>query len=146
MVDQTIESRQDWEHFPHDADIGVRGFGDTPAEAFANAARALTAIVVPLDTVAADRTIDVECATPDLEVLFVDWLNAVIFEMATRHMLFRDFKVDIVDGVLKGQAIGEPVDVERHRPAVEPKGATFTALNVGRDPDGRWIAQCIVDV
>jgi protein archease len=23
-----------WEHFPHDADAGVRGYGGTPAEAF----------------------------------------------------------------------------------------------------------------
>ena len=31
-----------WEHFPHDADIGIRGFGATPAEAFEQAAVALT--------------------------------------------------------------------------------------------------------
>ena len=27
-----------WEHFAHDADIGIRGWGATPAEAFAQAA------------------------------------------------------------------------------------------------------------
>ncbi len=34
-----------WEHFPHAADVGVRGFGKTPAEAFEQAALALTAVV-----------------------------------------------------------------------------------------------------
>jgi len=37
-----------WEHFPHEADIGVRGFGATPAEAFEQAALALTAAVTYL--------------------------------------------------------------------------------------------------
>jgi SHS2 domain-containing protein len=27
-------NRRRWEHFPHDADIGVRGFAESPASAF----------------------------------------------------------------------------------------------------------------
>jgi len=34
-----------WEHFPHDADVGIRGFGPTAAAAFEQAACALTAAV-----------------------------------------------------------------------------------------------------
>jgi protein archease len=34
-----------WEHFPHDADVGVLGLGATPAEAFAQAAMATTAVI-----------------------------------------------------------------------------------------------------
>ena len=34
-----------WEHFAHDADIGLRCFGRTMAEAFEQSAVALTAIV-----------------------------------------------------------------------------------------------------
>jgi SHS2 domain-containing protein len=37
------------------------------------------------------------------------------------------------------------VDVARHEPAVEIKGATYTALRLER-LDGHWVAQCIVDV
>ena len=33
-----------WEHFPHRADMGVRGWGRTPEEAFGSAALALTAV------------------------------------------------------------------------------------------------------
>jgi len=43
-------------------------------------------------------------------------------------------------------AWGEPIDVERHRPTVEIKGATFTELAVRRNSDGFWLAQCVVDV
>ena len=88
----------------------------------------------------------VRCQAPDLELLFVEWLNAIIYEMAVRNMLFGRFSVRIEDDRLEGTLWGEPVDVERHAPACEPKGATYTALKVAKDADGRWSAACIVDV
>ena len=48
--------------------------------------------------------------------------------------------------MLRATAWGEPVVVARHRPAVEVKGATYTALCVARQPDGRCLAQTVVDV
>lgn len=134
-----------WEHFPHDADIGIRGWGATPAEAFEQAACALTAAVTQAK-VASQSEAHVSCAAPDLELLFVEWLNAVIYEMAVRRMLFGQFAVRIADGRLEATLRGEPVDVARHAPASEPKGATYTALKVARDADGIWSAGCIVDV
>jgi len=47
---------------------------------------------------------------------------------------------------LEARAWGEPIDRERHKPAVEVKGATYTALSVARRDDGTWVAQCVVDV
>jgi len=73
----------------------------------------------------------------------VDWLNALVFEMATRRMLFSQFTVHIEDGRRQGQAVGEAVDMARHRPTVEIKGAE---LHGGEDPDGCRRAQCVVDV
>jgi SHS2 domain-containing protein len=137
-------SRARWEHFPHDADVGVRGFGATPAEAFAQAALALTAVatrarIEPLSP------LEVRCEAPDLELLFVDWLNAIIYEMAVRRMLFARFDVRIEGTELQATLWGEPVDVARHAPACEPKGATYTALRVAQESEG-WSAACIVDV
>jgi SHS2 domain-containing protein len=66
--------------------------------------------------------------------------------MATRDMIFCRFTVTIEGAALSAQAWGEDVDVERHRPAAEVKGATYTALEVSRAADGRWMAQCVVDV
>ena len=56
------------------------------------------------------------------------------------------FAVRIGDGQLKGTLWGEPVDVARHAPACEPKGATYTALRVAQDADNIWSAGCVVDV
>jgi protein archease len=42
-------SKAGWEHFPHDADVGVRGPDATTAEAFEQAAHALTAVITHAD-------------------------------------------------------------------------------------------------
>jgi tRNA nucleotidyltransferase (CCA-adding enzyme) len=138
-------TRGNWEHFPHDADVGVRGFGKTASVAFEQAALALTAVVTDAD-VAGIALVEVACEAPDVELLFVEWLNAVIFEMSVRRMLFGRFSVRIDGSRLQGQLWGEPVDVSRHRPACEPKGATYTALRVAPDANGTWSAGCVVDV
>ncbi len=145
MNASTIQSASRWEHFPHDADVGIRGFGATAAEAFEQAALALTAVVTHAEVKPA-VAVAVTCEAPERELLFVEWLNAIIYEMAVRGMLFGRFAVRLDGGRLEGTLWGEPVDVERHAPACEPKGATYTALRVAQDPDGLWSAACIVDV
>ena len=135
-----------WEHFHHEADIGVRGCGDTMAEAFEQAALAMTAVIVDPDTLATPDMVELTVTAPDREILLTEWLNGLIYEMATRRMLFGRFEVSLVNGELHGKAWGEPIDIGRHCPTVEIKGATFTELAVRRRGDGSWLAQCVVDV
>lgn len=126
--------------------MGVRGFGPTLAAAFEEAALAMTAAIVEPARVAARDKVAVACQAPDDELLLAEWLNQLVYEMATRRMLFSRFEVRIADHRLEGAAWGEPIDPRRHEPGVEVKGATLTALQVRREADGRWIAQCVIDV
>ena len=135
-----------WQHFEHGADIGVSGCGATLAEAFAQAALALTAVITDPDNVVAQTAIELDCEATDSELLFVDWLNALIYEMANRHMLFSRFEVAIDGNHLHARVWGEAIDRHRHQPTVEIKGATYTALHVYEDSDGAWYAQTVVDV
>ncbi|GAB4295163.1 MAG: archease [Thiohalomonadaceae bacterium] len=135
-----------WQHFPHAADIGVAGIAPDLAGAFAQAALALTAVICDPQRVRAEYLVEIACTAPDMELLLVDWLNALIYEMAVRHMLFSRFEVQLDGTQLRASAWGEPVDVARHRPAVEVKGATYTELGVFQDAQGLWHAQCVVDV
>lgn len=135
-----------WEHFQHGADIGIRGIGPSKSQAFEQAALALTAVVTAPEQVRSVTGIDIRCDSTDDEFLFLDWINALIFEMSTRNMLFSRFSVVLDEAALSATAWGEPVDVARHSPAVEPKGATFTELAVRQIRDGVWIAQCVIDV
>ncbi len=116
------------------------------ASAFEQAALALTAVVTDPAGVLAEEEIQIQCRAPDPESLLVDWLNAVVYEMATRSMLFSEFDVDIYQSRLRARIRGEPVDRDSHQPAVEVKGATFTELQVREQEDGLWLAQCVVDV
>ena len=134
-----------WEHFPHDAYIGVRGFGATKAEAFEQAALAMTAVITDPAAVEQREAVDIACEAPDDELLLAEWLNNLIYEMAVRKMLFSRFAVQIDGAQLRAQAWGERTDASRHHPAVEVKGATYTALRVTHDPAG-WVAQTVVDV
>jgi protein archease len=138
--------RKRWEHFSHMADIGIRGIGATKEEAFEQAAIGLTAVVTDANSLEAKIVVKVSCEAPDDELLFVDWLNAIIYEMSTRKMLFCRFEVHIDHSNLQGILWGQHVDVAKHEPATEIKGATYTELRVNRDVDGAWIAQCVVDV
>jgi SHS2 domain-containing protein len=134
-----------WEHFEHGSDIGIRGHGSTLEEAFEQAALALTAVLTDPALVGASIVVDVQCNAPDRELLLVDWLNALVYEMATRRALFARFEVTIEGNELHARAWGAPVERSRHAPAVEIKGATYTELRVSRDAQG-WVAQCVVDV
>jgi tRNA nucleotidyltransferase (CCA-adding enzyme) len=139
-------SEAHWEHLPHGADIGVRGIGRSKAEAFEQAAVALTAVVTDPQSVSGKIPVEVECAAADDELLLVEWLNALIYEMATRKMLFAKFTVRIEGNQLVGKAWGEAIDLDKHDAAVEVKGATCTDLKVAQDETGSWRAQCVVDV
>lgn len=135
-----------WEHFEHMADMGVRGIGPSREAAFEEAALAMCAAISDPVLARPETLVEVDCNAKDDELLFVDWLNALIAEMSARRMIFGKFEVRIANGHLHGRAWGETVDPVRHHPAVEVKGATLTELKVTQDINGLWTAQCVVDV
>jgi SHS2 domain-containing protein len=144
LVRKSAVSGVGWEHFTHGADIGVRGYGPSLEEAFEQAALALAAVVTDVP-VTPKIAVTVVCEAPDNELLLVEWLDAIIYEMAARRMLFGRFSVSIRGRRLYGTAWGESVQ-PRHAPACEPKAATMTELRVARDSEGMWSAGCIIDV
>jgi SHS2 domain-containing protein len=135
-----------WEHFQHIADVGIRGMGRTVEEAFVEGAHALMAVMTEPDHVCTDECVEVQCEAEDLELLFADWLNALIYEMDVRKMAFGRFEVEINGSRLTGRAWGEPLDADRHPIAVGVKAATYMELKVYQRDDGVWVAQCVVDV
>jgi SHS2 domain-containing protein len=135
-----------WEHFEHGADIGIRGIAPTLEQAFEQAAVGMTAVITNPDQITASKAVSIRCKAPDNELLLLDWINELVYKMAVQGLLFRRYQVSIHDGGLSAKAFGEAVDRQKHQPAVEIKGATFTELRVYQQSDGLWVAQCIVDV
>ena len=134
-----------WEHFEHGADIGVRGVGASKAEAFEQAALALTAVITDPLCVDERETVHIRCGAADDELLLANWLNALVREMTARRMLFARFHVQLNGRRLEARALGEPISTPRHQPALAVKGVTYVALRVAPLHDG-WLAQTVVDV
>jgi tRNA nucleotidyltransferase (CCA-adding enzyme) len=135
-----------WEHFPHEADMGIRGVGATKEQAFEQAATALTAVITEPASVELKGQVEIACEAADDEMLLIEWLSSLLFEMDSRKMLFGRFEVHIERQRLRAVCWGEKADAAKHSPAVEVKGATYTALSVRQTDEGNWIAQCVVDV
>jgi len=139
-----------WEHFEHAADVGIRGYGPTRSAAFEQAALALTAVMAKPEALKPSVRITLVCEAPDDEVLLVDWLNALIYEMGVRRLLFGRFAVHMDEhwptgSRLEAEAWGQPLESLVDRPTVEVKGATYTDLRMAREHH-TWVAQCVVDV
>jgi len=117
-----------WELYSHDADIGIRGFGSTIGAAFEAIGVALTAAVCEPVTVHARTPVTVRCSAADIESLLYDWVNAIVYEMAVRRMLFSRYEAGIDGHELHGTLWGEPLEIRR------------------QDANGSWVAQCVIDV
>jgi SHS2 domain-containing protein len=151
-----------WEHFAHQADIGIKASAKSLDKTFEQAAIALTAIITEPEKVEAKEPVQIECSAENEELLLVNWLSAVIYEMDVRKMLFSRFEVRI-DPAPSGNSIlnarrcgvdnlnlsatiwGEKINPEKHSPAVEPKAVTYNQLSV-KNEKGKWIVQCVIDV
>ena len=134
-----------FETFEHEADIGIRGFGSSVKEAFESAAIALYSVMVNIDAVKPKEMRTLTVSAPDRELLLVEWLNALLAISDIERLIFSKFEVKIEGTTLNGAAWGEALDRERHEPRVEVKGATYHLLSV-KEEDGRYTAQCVVDV
>jgi len=143
--DRGTEGQKSYETFEHEADIGIRGFGSTLDEAFANAASALYSVMVDVAKVEQQEFRGVNVTANDQEQLLVEWLNALLAVSDIERMVFSKFEVLIEGTRLAGTAWGEHLDRERHHAHVEVKGATYHMLCV-REDEGRFVAQCVVDV
>lgn len=138
------------EQFEHAADVGVRGIGATPEEAFAGAARALTRLLAEEPgSVRESEQLPIACEAAGLEELLPAFLDELIYLFASRRIVLARLELAIDASAsaarLVGHGWGERWDPTRHAATVEPKGATFTALKVARQGT-HWIAQCVVDV
>ncbi len=134
-----------YETFDHRADIGIRGYGNSMEEAFENGAKAMFSVMVDIDDVKSVDKEEIRCEAPDLEMLFVEWLNGLLSVSYLHGKFFSNFKVAITGNKLEGSAWGEGFDKERHHVMTEVKAATYSMLKIEKE-EGLYMAQCVVDV
>ncbi len=135
-----------FEVFEHTADVGLRIRAADVNGLFRDAAEALFAVIVgDPGTIRPEREFEFRVAAEAHEELLHDWLAELLYTFDVRHVVLRDFKVEVGAVSLAAWARGEPIDPKRHPIDREVKAITYHALKIERVPDG-WLAEVILDL
>lgn len=130
----------------HTADIGFEAFGATREGVFANAARALTHLMVDLETILPLEGLSLRAEGSDMPNLLVNWLSEVLYLFDAEGWLFRDFEIEnLTDRSLTAKARGEKFDRTRHQAKLLVKAITYHQLDLRNTGQG-WRAQVYVDI
>jgi len=133
-----------FELIEHTADIGLVAYGQSLAEAFANAAYGLFSIIAELETVKEAESRQVELNEADPEALLFEWLNHLLYLFDVEMLLFKRFEITDFDGRrLKAICYGEKYDPSRHQLRMGVKSATYHMLKVDKE---RNQVQVILDI
>ncbi len=137
---------QRFELIEHTADIGVRSFGGTIAEAFETAAAGMFSLLADPGRIRERQEFPVEVEAEDREMLLVEWLNELLYIYESRGVLLKRFHIgEISDNRLRGSAYGEPIDSVRHEIRTDIKAVTYYQLRVEQRESG-WLTEVIFDV
>jgi SHS2 domain-containing protein len=123
-----------FELIEHTADVGLVAYGETLAEAFANAAYGMFSIIAGLDGVREAEFRRVEISEEDMESLLFEWLNRLLYIFDVEMLLFRRFDIiEFGEGRLLAVCRGEKYDPSRHHLKTGVKSATYHLLTVDRE-------------
>jgi len=133
-----------FELIEHTADIGIIAYGQSLAEAFANAAYGMFSIIAELEAVQEAESRQVELNEADPEALLFEWLNHLLYLFDVEMLLFKRFEVTEFDeGRLKATCYGERYDPSRHKIRMGVKSATYHLLKVDKEKNQ---VQVILDI
>jgi len=139
-----------YEYLDHQADLGIRGIGATPEEAFGQGAHAMFEAMSNTQLVRPQQRFEQRCRAVDMPSLFVEWLNELLYQREVNDALFCSARVLRIERqgdewTLEGLAMGEPLDPDRHEVHTEVKAATYSGLDYVLS-GGQYIVQCVVDL
>lgn len=139
------------ETIDHAADMGIRGWGRTPAEAFEEAAAAMIGIMIDGAGLVASTRFEIAREGADLVELLLEFLNAILAEGDLAEIAALDVAVEALarrNGKWTVTALveGLPMREVRERLLVEVKAATFYGASVEEREPGTWVARCVVDL
>ena len=138
--------RGGWEHFEVEADVGVRAWGATKAEAFARAAEGVLALTVAPDAVEVTETREARAQGSSPEALLVNWLNECLYVHEIEGFAVARVEVDTCrDDLVHGLMHGEPIEPGRHPMGTIVKAATHHRVEV-REVANLVEVRVVVDV
>ena len=140
-----------YEIIDHTADVGIRAFGKDINELFENTAYGMFEIIASLEDVKNELETEIEIKNDGLDNMLHDFLSELLFKYEVEKILFGKFIVKSLPARpgdkkgLKGTALGEKIDLNRHRIKTEIKAVTYHQLKVKKE-ENHWIAEVIFDI
>jgi SHS2 domain-containing protein len=119
-----------YELIEHTADVGVKAYGKTLAEAFEHAAKGMFDIITDESKIKPVGQYDISLEAPDLEQLLVDWLSQLLFLNGAQNLVFGKFEVMVAGNRLSAHVFGEKYDTKKHKMGVEIKAVTYHMVEV----------------
>ncbi len=120
-----------WEHFETEADVGVAAWGPTRAEAFAQAALGVFALIVKSEDVQERERREVRAQADSPERLLASWINECLYVHEIEGFVVRRVEVDTCTTTLvHGLLHGEELDPGRYRLGIIVNDASLNRLVV----------------
>ena len=108
-----------YEQFDHTSEAGIIARGDTLAEAFANVAEGMYALVLEIEDVQPREQRDIAVEAGGHEALLIDWLMEIVFLTETEGLVFRRFEDGVVYLHMQGACSGCPSSMATLKMGIE---------------------------
>lgn len=142
----TFNLMEHYRLFDHTADLGMEFFGESLKKLFVSAGIGLFDVITDLNEVNPSWHFNIEIDGIDIEDLLINWLRELLYLHQVKKMLLKEFVIDeIGETFLKGYAVGEPIDEEKHVVKKEVKAATYHGVEL-REEAGQWSARVVFDL
>lgn len=130
------------------ADVAFEATGKTLEELFEACALAAMQVMVDLKTVDRDTKKEIEIKADSIEQLLRKFLDELIYIKDTELLLFSKFDAKIKKNKgyeLSVTALGEKIDIKKHKLGVDVKATTMHMFEV-KKLDTKWKAHVILDI
>ena len=138
-------SHPPYEILEHTADVGLKAYGQTLPEMFANAARGMIALALEPLTVRPSQSRPLSARGEDLEELLVHFLSEILYAVDAEGWHFSAFRIGTLESTaIEAEGWGKREErSERRRVAV--KAVTYHQVSVQQTAEG-WEAVVYFDI
>jgi len=138
--------KRKYEVINHTADLGLRVFGDTREDLFANAAAAMFAQIADLEQVRPHIRRSLKVEAPNREELLVRFLSELLYLFTSGELLPGKFKIQRMDDQhIEAEVWGKKFSSSLPPLKTEIKAVTYHNLKIDHDKTG-WRSEIIFDV
>ena len=127
-------------------DTGIKAYGKTVSEAYANAGVGMYSLITDISGVDERESVELELSGDSPEGVLVAYLNELIFCFDTRGFIGRRVEVPhLSSGSIRVIVHGEEFDPDRHERRLLIKAATYHNVKVEL-ADSVWKVEVVFDI